>query len=440
MSKQAPLQRILVLYTTHYREGGAKFARAAQTLAAERAAARPDAEVCCVATERKAAFVAELERVAADGKQLAELHFLGHSGLYGIMFGTTAWPEQLSPHEWRTLQIAFAPDAEAFFHACRTGRWFAAFFARTFGVRAHGYFWYTTLSTRKDRFAWDALADPKAPLYIISVPGKKSHGVAGSAFKYALRPKTYPMLSFAPTGPVDTTYDAVAPLYDAVFEDISVRADELRWLRQELAGQPPGRLLDIGCGTGAFLRAITDLVAAADGVDLSAGMIAAAERRAQHEPKLRFTKIDGPKLPFADETFDVVTSVLSFRYLDWDPIIAEVLRVLKPGGRLLVIDMVAVPVQTKELPRLVRDKARHEWTELQRPQFRKALKTLVRDPRWQTMLRYNPMRAEHELKWYLQSRFPGGKLQVLNVGWNARVLAYATPPLYGKTAEPLSYP
>lgn len=439
MPTTAP-QCILVLYTTQYREGGDKFARAAQTLAAERRAARPDAEVRCLATERKAAFVAELQRVATDGKQLAELHFLGHSGLYGIMFGTTAWPEQLSPYEWRTLHIAFAPGAEAWFHACRTGRWFAPFFARTLGVRAHGYFWYTTLSTRKDRFAWDALAGPNAPLYIISVPGKKSHGLVGSAWKYAARPAAYPMLAFEPEGPVDTTYDAVAPLYDAVFEDISVRADELHWLRQQLAGPPNARLLDIGCGTGAFLRAITDLVESAEGVDLSGGMIAAARRRAADQPKLHFTQIHGPQLPFADASFDVVTSVLSFRYLDWDPIIAEILRVLRPGGRLLVIDMVAVPVQGKELPRLVRDKARHQWTELQRPQFRKALKTLVRDPRWQNMLRYNPMRAEHELKWYLQSRFPGGTLQVLNVGWNARVLAYATPPLYGKTAEPLSYP
>ena len=148
MTAQCPSQRILVLYTTQYREGGDKFARAAQTLAAERQVARPDAEVRCLATERKAAFVAELQQVAIDGRQLAELHFLGHSGLYGIMFGTTAWPEQLSPYEWRTLQIAFAPGAEAWFHACRTGRWFASFFARTFGVRANGYFWYTTLSSR----------------------------------------------------------------------------------------------------------------------------------------------------------------------------------------------------------------------------------------------------------------------------------------------------
>src|SRR5580658_10020613 len=96
----------------------------------------------------------------------------------------------------------------------------------------------------------------------------------------------------------------------------------------------PSRLLDLGCGTGAFLRAIEDLVEEAQGVDLSAGMIAQARKRSTAAGKLSFTTVDGPHLPFPDDTFDVVTSVLSFRYLDWDPIVAEILRVLKPGGRL----------------------------------------------------------------------------------------------------------
>ena len=55
-------------------------------------------------------------------------------------------PEQFSPHEWRTLDLPFAPDGEAFFHACRSARWFAPFFARTFNVPASGFHWYTTVS------------------------------------------------------------------------------------------------------------------------------------------------------------------------------------------------------------------------------------------------------------------------------------------------------
>ena len=146
--------------------------------------------------------------------------------------------------------------------------------------------------------------------------------------KFLLHPRSYPMLEFEPpTEEIDTTYDGVAPLYDETFEDISVRADELRWLRRRLSELHKPRLLDLGCGTGSFLRAIEDLVEQARGVDLSAGMISHALKRSTSGGKLSFTKIDGPQLPFADDSFDVVTSILSFRYLDWDPIIAEVLRV-----------------------------------------------------------------------------------------------------------------
>src|SRR4029079_3118451 len=131
--------------------------------------------------ERKAQFVAAMQAIRESGERIDELHFLGHSGMYGIMFGSRAWPEQFSPHEWRTLDIPFAPGAAAYFHACRSARWFAPFFARTFGVHAHGHHGYPTVSTKPDRFAWERLSFGRANgLYLIAVPGKKSHGLAGS--------------------------------------------------------------------------------------------------------------------------------------------------------------------------------------------------------------------------------------------------------------------
>jgi hypothetical protein len=56
------------------------------------------------------------------------------------------------------------------------------------------------------------------------------------------------------------------------------------------------------------------------------------------------------------------------------------------------------------------------------------------------MLRYNPIRAEHEMTWYLQSRFPGRTVQKINVGWNARVLAFDSGPLQPGVTAPQSYP
>jgi ubiquinone/menaquinone biosynthesis C-methylase UbiE len=433
---------VLILYTTLYREGGEKFEKAAKVLAEQKKLEFPSANIICQAVERKSQFVDEFEKIQKLSEKIVEFHFIGHSGLYGIMFGTTAWPEQLSPYEWKNLTIPFAPEAKAYFHACRSGRWFAPFFARTFQVKSYGHFWYTTVSLDKDRFAWEGLRSDNKPIYIISVPGKKSHGLLGSVKKYLLRPQQYPMSEFLPQSQdIDTTYNSVAPLYDETFDDISVRADELKWLRGHLKGIPSQKLLDIGCGTGSFMRAISDLVEGAHGVDLSSGMIAQAQRRSPADKtNLTFSKIDGPKLPFADNSFDIVTSVLSFRYLDWDPIVSEILRILKPGGHLLVIDMVAAPIKWRHWPYLLVDKLKQQLTQIRYPQYRKALNKMVTDDRWKKMLEYNPMRAEHELKWYLESRFPGGKTRVINYAFHSRVVAFKSPPVFHKKVEKLSYP
>ena len=433
---------VLILYTTLYREGGEKFLKAAEVLASQKREEFPDCEVICKAVERKSHFVDQFHQVAKVQGQIQEFHFIGHSGLYGIMFGTTKWPEQMSPFEWKNLNIPFANDAKAFFHACRSGRWFAPFFARTFQVKSYGHFWYTTVSVDRERFSWEGFGTTKRPLYIISVPGKKSHGVLGTLKKYLLRPKQYPMSEFLPQSQdIDTTYNSVAPLYDETFDDISVRADELKWLREHLKKIPSQKLLDIGCGTGSFMRAISDLVENAHGVDLSSGMIKQAQRRSPpQETNLTFSKIDGPQLPFADNSFDIVTSVLSFRYLDWDPIVSEILRVLKPGGHLLVIDMVAAPLKWRHWPYLLVDKVKQQITQIKYPQYRKALTKMVTDERWKKMLEYNPIRAEHELKWYLESRFPGGKTQTINYAFHSRVVAFKSPPVFHKQVEKLSYP
>lgn len=119
-------------------------------------AQHPDQTVRCVSVESKREFVDEMAHIKGKSDALTELHFVGHSGMYGPMFRTTALPEQFSPFEWRELAtsraLPFAPNGQAYFHACRTARWFAQFFAQTFGVPAHGYHWYTTISVRPDTF------------------------------------------------------------------------------------------------------------------------------------------------------------------------------------------------------------------------------------------------------------------------------------------------
>jgi SAM-dependent methyltransferase len=359
--------------------------------------------------------------------------------MYGPMFGTTAWPEQFSPHEWRSMHLPFAPDGEAFFHACRSARWFAPFFARTLGVPARGYHWYTSVSAAPDRFRWDGLAAQGAPLWIFGIPGRKSHGVLGSVRKYLgiTRPET--MQRFEPAAPDgDASYDSVAALYDDVFADIRVRGDEWAWLDARV---PAGaRVLDVGCGNGALLGLLAPRLASGVGVDASPRMIDRARVRNAAHQNLRFEPIDGPRLPLPDASVDVVISLLSFRYLDWDPIMQEFARVLAPGGKLLVVDMVAAPLAARELPRLLRDKARQFGQRVRHRQYHRRLARMVGDPRWHAMLRYNPIRAVHELRWYFASRFPRGSVETLNLGWHARVLAFDTGPFDQGRVTPQSFP
>jgi len=432
-------QAIWIGYTTLYRAGGPKFERAALTLAADKRREFPGLGVRCERLESKPEFLAAMQRLAADGLLLRELHLIVHSGMYGPMFGTVAWPEQFSPHEWRSMTLPFAPGGEAFFHACRSARWFAPFFARTHGVPARGYHWYTSVSAAPDRFRWDGLAGPDAPLYIFGIPGRKSHGVLGSVRKYLGLSAPEVMQRFEPAPPAgDPSYDSVAELYDRVFADIRVRSDEWRWLdARVLRG---ARVLDVGCGNGALLRVLAPRIAGGIGVDASAKMIERARSHDDGDGKLSFAVIDGPTLPLPDASVDVVISLLSFRYLDWDPIMQEFARVLAPGGRLLVVDMVAAPLGLRELPRLLRDKGRQFGQRLRHRRYYGHLAGMVGDRRWQDMLRYNPIRAVHELRWYFQSRFPGGSIETLNLGWHARVLAFDTGPFERGLVTPQSFP
>lgn len=433
---------ILILYTTLYRTGGPKFQRAAQTLSEEKTREFPDHNVVCRAIESKQEFLVEIEKMAQARQKIREFHFIGHSGVYGIMFGTTDWPEQFSPFEWKNMQVPFTEDGRFYFHACRTGRWFAPYVARTLGVRTFGHYWYTTLSKSPKKFAWEGLSDQgKDPLYVISCPGKKSHGLLGSVYKYSGTATAFPMREFAPTDEkIDTTYDSVAALYDDTFDDIAVRRDEWTWLTQNLGRTEEKSILDIGCGNGAFLQKLSGRIGKGTGVDISAKMLDQARNRCAKHPHLSFQKIDGPHLPFADNSFDVVMSVLSFRYLDWDPIIHEILRVLKPGGEFVVIDMVAAPVKMKEIPSFIRSKLHYMWQKLFDRRYHKALTKMVTDGRWKTMLKYNPMRSEHEMKWFLESRFPGHQVEIINVGWNSRILAFRSGPIHVKAVEKMAYP
>lgn len=429
--------RSLIIYTTKYRLGGHQFPVVAETLAAEMRANGDD--VVTRAVESKRDVLQAIAEIRDAGNTVKEFIFVGHSGMYGPMFGTVAMPEQFSPYEWEQMDIPFAEDGIAKFYCCRSARWFAPFFARTFNVPAYGFFWYTTFSKSKEKYV--SVGDSTdSPMYTIGCKGRKSHGLAGAAKKRLGFMPAEEMKRFEPQPPDgDTSYDHVAELYDAAFVDIRVRQDEWKWLNEHL---PAGRFdqLDIGCGNGALLYALSDRINKGIGVDESSGILERARIKNAENKHLSFTKIDGPVLPFPDNSFDVVTSLMSFRYLDWDPLLAEIKRVMRPGGKFLIIDMVTVPPKVSEYPRLLTDKLKTMKNQRANATFNAALNRLVSHPDWKKMVEYNPIRSEHEMKWYLESRFPGQKMEILNMAYHSRIVAFDSGPVENGVEVKLTYP
>ena len=431
---------IVIVYTTLYRKGGHQFPVVAQTLAREKKEEGFKGEIVLEAVESKREVLHIFDDLKRSGKRIKEFHFVGHSGMYGPMFGTVKFPEQFSPYEWETMEIPFAQDASAYFHCCRSARWFAPFFARTFNIRAHGFFWYTTFSRSKAKYKY-AGDSADGDLYTIGCKGRKSHGLGASVLKFAGFMPAEEMKSFKPEPPTgDPTYNHVAELYDAAFQNIRVRRDEWKWLAEHLPESRDTDVLDIGCGNGALLNALEGRIRSGTGVDESAGMIAQARKRNQGIEKLSFSVIDGPILPLPDASFDVVISMMSFRYLDWDPLLSEVKRVTRAGGKFLILDMVTVPVAAREYPKFLSDKFRTLVGQKTNKEFNANLARLVQHPDWKKMLEYNPIRSEHEMKWYLESRFPGRKVEILNIGWNARLIAFDSGAVEKGVEVKLSYP
>lgn len=108
------------------------------------------------------------------------------------------------------------------------------------------------------------------------------------------------------------------------------------------------RLLDVGCGTGAAIRAAAEVVERAVGVDLSPKMLAEASERAVDLPGVEFVEGDSEDLPFADREFTAVLCTTSLHHYPCPEAAAqEIARVLAPGGRAVVCDMTSDAVVTK---------------------------------------------------------------------------------------------
>ena len=157
-------------------------------------------------------------------------------------------------------------------------------------------------------------------------------------------------------GEVSAMFDKVADRYDLMNDVLSLGQD--RWWRRIVAravGARAGeRVLDLAAGTGTSSRTFTAAGAACVACDFSLGMLQVGARRLRSAPAppagqpgpgpVRFVAGDALQLPFRDQAFDAVTISFGLRNVaDPRAALAELLRVTRPGGRLVICEFGHLP-------------------------------------------------------------------------------------------------
>jgi ubiquinone/menaquinone biosynthesis C-methylase UbiE len=143
-------------------------------------------------------------------------------------------------------------------------------------------------------------------------------------------------------GPADQAvandYDSFAEAYAVETEANLINGYYTRPAILDLAGDVAGRrILDVGCGAGPLLAALREQGAIVTGVDPSAKMLDLARQRLGEGAALHQAGLGGGPLPFPDGAFDDAIVCLVLHYLeDWKAPLADLRRVLAPGGRLIV--------------------------------------------------------------------------------------------------------
>jgi arsenite methyltransferase len=116
-----------------------------------------------------------------------------------------------------------------------------------------------------------------------------------------------------------------------------------RLVMNALSAQPGEDVADVGCGPGFYLTELAEQVGphgSVTGIDSASAMLAVAAKRAERHENVTFHRADATSLPVPDHAFDALLSVQVLEYVpDVDGAIAEIHRVLRPGGRAVIWDV-----------------------------------------------------------------------------------------------------
>ena len=140
---------------------------------------------------------------------------------------------------------------------------------------------------------------------------------------------------------VNRLFDAGAKHYDSAVDwgFLGSGPAYRRWALEKNGLRPGDRLLDVACGTGLVAVAAMQVLGAADAItclDPSEGMLEVARTKLD----ANFVRGRAEQLPFPDQAFDFVTMGYALRHVtSFDESFAEYWRVLKPGGRLLILEV-----------------------------------------------------------------------------------------------------
>ena len=145
---------------------------------------------------------------------------------------------------------------------------------------------------------------------------------------------------------VSGMFDQVAKGYDRTNTVMTVGNDAL-WraaTTRAVAPKRGERILDLGAGTASSSASLAGSGAQVVAADFSPGMLAEGRRRHGHLPNITFVQADATDLPFGDDEFDAVTMSYSLRNVQQPKkALAELLRVTKPGGRLVINEFSTPP-------------------------------------------------------------------------------------------------
>jgi demethylmenaquinone methyltransferase/2-methoxy-6-polyprenyl-1,4-benzoquinol methylase len=143
--------------------------------------------------------------------------------------------------------------------------------------------------------------------------------------------------TLSPDG-VRAMFDRIAPVYDAMNRTITMGLDG-RWRRLAAASvvQAGDRVLDAACGTGDLAIAAREAGGQVTGLDFSGRMLERARRKSD---AIEWVQGDVLALPFDDASFDAATIGFGIRNVDdLDAGLRELARVVRPGGRLAVLEI-----------------------------------------------------------------------------------------------------